>query len=182
VSSLHRPSTFALTLAALCVCSSARADVSSWLFTGGGISLLDLSGNRTAAGTLHIDAGLGSSPRAPIAVGGIARVAARFGQGTDLGVYLRLATRGYNMGDWGAAVDLGGLHRFWDGDPQGFGGTLSLGAPWGVTLSVDASHETNGDNTFATVLGIDFARLTDYRRTGLSWLANPFPAPQPEAR
>jgi hypothetical protein len=102
-----------------------------------------------------------------------------FGDGTDLGGYVRVASRGYNLGDWGGAIDLGVFHRFWNDSAQGYGGTLSLGAPWGITLNLAATHDTHDANLYSATIGLDLARFTVYRTTGLGWFPNPFPSPRP---
>jgi hypothetical protein len=166
--------------AALCLSAgAARADVSSWLFTGVGPSLLDRPGaSKELATSLQIDSGLGSSPKAALAVGGLLRLHTRFGEGTDLGLFIRTATGGYVRGGWGGAIDLGGFEHPWGYAAHGYAATLSLGAPWGITLNLDAARDSNDARKFAAVLGIDFARFSVYRSTGLSWLPNPFPSPR----
>jgi hypothetical protein len=155
----------------------ARADVSSWLYTGAGPSWVDDGrGSTDPQLSLQIDTGLGSPPSEPVIVGGLARFMPHFGRGTDLGLLLRIATGGYQRGNWGGALDLGGYQRFWGVGSTGFMGTLSLGAPFGVTLDVLAAAGTNEAKSFGGTLGIDFARLTIYRESGLNWWTNPFPA------
>jgi hypothetical protein len=129
-------------LSVLGTATEARADVSSWLFAGGGASVVNRSGSTgDVAGSLQLDAGMGSSPAHAVAVGGLVRTRTRFGDGTDLGGYVRTATGGFVRGSWG-----------------------------------------QGLTTFALVLGIDLARMSVYRSTGLSWMPNPFPSPRSEAR
>jgi hypothetical protein len=173
---------FACTLGFVAVPGTARADASSWLFAGGGGSTMDPSGSSGHfAAFMQLDAGLGTSPSRPFVIGGLARTSTRFGDGTDLGLFVRLATRGYVRGDWGGAIDLGGYERWWGPSPApGYAGTVSLGAPWGITLNLNAARDTNETNTFSAVLGLDFARFTVYRRTGLNWFSNPFPSPRQE--
>jgi len=159
----------------------ARADVASWLFVGGGPSVLDRpSADRTVAGSLQLDTGLGTSPSRLLAVGGLLRMHTRFGDGSDFGLLVRTATRGYSLGDFGAAIDLGGYLRTWGDQKPGLGGTLSLGAPWGITLNLDAGLGPNDVRTYAAVLGLDLARFTIYRSTGTGWWSNPFPSPRTE--
>jgi hypothetical protein len=159
---------------------TARADVSSWLFLGAGPSGLYRSGaSASYAASMQLDAGMGSTPKAPIAVGGLARVQTRFGDGTDAGLFVRTATGGFVRGNWGGALDLGGFGRFWGKTSPGYAGSVSLGGPWGLTVGLDAAHATSGGSTFAAVLGIDLARMSVYRTTGLDWLPNPFPSPRP---
>ena len=159
----------------------ARADVSSWLFAGGGASALyrpHTSGD--TAGALQFDAGMGSSPAAALAVGGLLRMQTRIGGGSDLGLFVRTASGGFVRGNWGAALDLGGYERWWGPAPApGYAGSVVLGGPWGLTLSLNAARDTKDANTFTAVLGVDLARLSVYRTSGLSWMPNPFPSPQP---
>ena len=97
-------------------------------------------------------------------------------RGTDLGLSLRTATKGFVLGDWGAALDLGGYDRLWEGGSLGGQGSLVLGAPWGITLSLSGGMGTNDERHASAVIGIDFARLTVYRRSGENWFMNPYPA------
>jgi len=161
--------------------SVARADTSSWLFLGPGASHLERRNESNVERfLLQFDTGLGTPPRNPVIVGGIFRVQTHFGDGTDLGLLVRTASRGFVNGDWGGAIDLGGYQRFWGEGSSGFTGSLVLGAPWGLTLSAGGSLGTNDARTFSAVLGVDLARLTVYRRTGDTWWKNPFPAYRPE--
>jgi hypothetical protein len=168
-----------LVLVALCLPGRvARADASSWLFVGAGPAWFDgpSSWNNPSnlRASMQLDAGLGSSPAAPVAVGGLVRMHTLFKEGSDLGLFLRIASGGYVRGNWGAALDLGGYERWWGPAPApGYAGTVSLGAPWGITLNLDAARDIEGSNTFAAVLGLDLARFSVYRTTGLSWLPNP---------
>ena len=86
---------------------------------------------------------------------------------------------GFVNGDWGGGVDLGGYQRWWGTGSTGLQGALVLGAPWGITMSVGAGAGTNDARHYSATLGIDFARLTVYRRSGDSWWKNPFPAYRP---
>lgn len=168
----------ALGLAALLVAPRARADVSSWLFTGFGPSSVAQPGKGTdVRSSLQVDAGLGSSPAGTFALGGVARMHLHFGGGADFGAFLRSATGGYVRGNWGAAVDLGGYVRSWTDGSPGAAATLSLGAPLGFTLNLDAARGRDEVTTLAAVIGIDFARFTIYRSTGLTWFPNAFPSP-----
>ncbi len=126
-------------------------------------------------GDLAVDVGLGSPPTGAIIVGGVARLQPHFGYATDFGLSLRTATRGFTQGDWGAALDLGGYLRAAKSSAGGLG-SLVLGGPWGLTLTGTASYGTGDSRSVSVLLGIDFARLTIYRRSGESWFKNPFPA------
>lgn len=169
-----------LVAALACGAATARADVSSWLFAGGGASLIDRGGSRSTAGSMQLDAGMGSSPVHPFAVGGLARLNTHFGDGSDLALLLRVATGGYVRGDFGAALDLGGYLRTWGDKKPGLEGGLSLGAPWGITLNLGAALGPDQARTYTAILGVDLARLTVHRSTGLGWWPNPYPSPRAE--
>ncbi len=162
---------------------AARADVSSWLYVGGGASRLDdTSLQPSIVPDLQLDTGLGTSPADAFIFGGLLRSHTHFGRGTDLGLLLRGATHGFVNGDWGLAVDIGPYQRWWGAGSSGFWGGLSLGAPWGITVSANAGMGSNQAQTFSLTLGIDLARLTVYRTTGQQWWRNPFPAYRPDER
>ena len=163
---------------------AARADVSSWLFVGGGASSIDRSPtSRDVAPGMELDAGLGLPPSYDVVPGLLFRMNTRFGSGSDLAALIRTASGGYARGKWGAAIDLGGYERWWgDAPAPGFEGTLSLGAPWGITLNLDFRDDVNGVRTYAVALGLDLARFTIYRSSGLAWWSNPYPSPPPSGR
>jgi hypothetical protein len=173
----------ALVVCALAVASPARADVSSWLYLGGGPSWLTTAERGTTTeSSLQMETGLGTPPADAFAAGGLFRVHTHFSRGTDLALLARVATHGFVNGGWGVGLDLGGYERFWEQGSTGLLGSLVLGAPWGITLSATAGFGTNEQRIYAGTLGIDLARLTVYRRTGQSWFKNPFPAYRPEER
>lgn len=166
-------------LAATSVALPARADVSSWFFAGTGPSFFDRgSGRVETQPALQIDAGMGSTPENRFVAGGIARIMPHFGDGIDLAVLLRLAPQPYVLGKWGVAVDLGGYQRFWGQGSTGGMATVSIGAPYGITLDVTGAYGTNSQQTYVATLGIDFARLTVHRYSGLDWWRNPYPSPR----
>jgi hypothetical protein len=159
----------------------ARADVSSWLFLGPGVSSTqEGKADPKRQPTLVLDTGIGTPPSGIIAVGALFHFQPHFGRGSDLGLMMRTATRGFVNGGWGAAIDLGGYQRWWGIGSSGGMGQLALGAPWGITLEVGGGIGTNDSRHMSAVIGIDLARLTVYRRTGESWWLNPFPAYRPE--
>ncbi len=165
----------------LCSTRSARADVSSWAFVGGGVTQLHQQALSTrTAGAMRIHFGLGSSPANPLVVGGLFSFEPNFGYGTDLALLLRGATRGYVNGNFGVALDVGPYERFWGQGAVGGAGTLWLGAPWGIGLGLGGSVGTHEERGFSAILGIDFARLTVYRNSGTNWFPNPFPAYRPD--
>jgi hypothetical protein len=164
--------------------STARADVSSWLFFGMGPSAFDRSSyGQDIRTSMQLDTGLGLPPSYDIVPGLLLRMNTRFGQGSDVALLVRTATGGYARGNWGVAVDLGAYERWWGNEPSaGFAGTLSLGAPWGITLSTNFQQGSNDVRTFGAILGLDLARFTVYRSSGLTWWSNPYPAPPARER
>jgi hypothetical protein len=172
--------TTGLALAAVLAAAPAGADVSSWMFVGGGPTWTgQVDGAMDTQPSLQIEAGIGTPPADSVIFGALYQTHTHFGQGTDLGLFLRTATHGFVNGDFGGAIDLGGYQRWWGIGSSGLQGALVLGAPWGITLSAGGGLGTNDARHFGAVLGIDFARLTIYRRTGDSWFKNPFPAHRP---
>lgn len=170
-------------LALALVASPAQADVASWLFVGGGPQVLSTQTTQEElAPTFQLDTGMGSSPAGLFSVGVLGRFHTRFGDGTDLGLLLRTATRGFVQGDFGLALDLGGYGRAWGSSHVGLAGDVALGAPWGITLTLGATSGPDEERTYAGVLGIDLARFTIYRSTGTGWWPNPFPTPRTERR
>ncbi len=153
----------------------ARADVSTWLFVGAGPSWID-QGNQEQQLSFQLDAGLGSPATHPVVVGGLFHLQSHFGLGTDLGLMGRIATQGFANGDWGGAVDLGAYQRWWGMGSTGGRAALALGAPWGITLNLAGQLGTRDNRMLSAVLGIDLARLTVHRQSGLDWWHNPFPA------
>src|SRR3954465_12105240 len=95
-------------LAALAAPGQARADVSSWAYVGGGMSSLKQQNLELKVDpTLAIETGVGTAPRHPLVVGGMFKLQALFGNGADLGISLRLATRSFVTGNFGLALDAG---------------------------------------------------------------------------
>ena len=165
------------------IVGQARADVSSWLFLGGGASLVKtpITGYDVVP-SMRLATGMGTDPAKPWVVGGLARVETLFGRGSDLSAVLRVADYGFVNGNWGLALDAGPFARYW-GTPNVYGatGTVVLGGPWGLELELGGllgNHETRG---LSATLGIDLARLTVYRQSGSSWWKNTFPAVRPES-
>lgn len=166
-------------LAALAWAAPARADLSSWLFVGGGAtSLAQQDSERRLDGTLSFDLGVGTTPDARFIFGGLVRTTTLFGDGTDLALLARGATWGFQAGGFGLALDAGGYARFWGSGSLGFTGALTLGAPLGLTVSLQTSIGTKGALAYGAVAGIDLLRLTVYRQSLLDWWPNPNPAQQ----
>lgn len=170
-------------LALLCAARPAHADVSSWVFVGGGVT--QLAQNSLASSTapsMRVNFGMGSDPSHPLIFGGLFSWDPIFGHGSDLSVVFRTATHGYVNGGLGLALDLGPYQRFWGEGSVGGTGTLWLGAPWGVALGLGGSVGSHEARSFSAILGIDLARLTVYRTTGTNAFLNPFPAYRPNPK
>jgi hypothetical protein len=166
-----------LVLAVLVLSSPARADVSSWISAAAGATMLEDPSGRSTVPTLELKTGVGTPPLGDfLAIGGVFQFQNHFGKGIDLGLLARFATRGYVLGDFGVALDLGGYQRFFGEKSRGGLGSLVLGAPWGLFLSGGGGLGTEKERHYGVVLGIDFARLTVYRDVGTSYFPNPHPA------
>lgn len=191
-----------LSSTALTLSAQARADVSAWVFVGGGAVGWKMqpapppaaqpgappapppgkddpktdTGGFNANGTLAFDAGVGSSPDGRFIVGGFFRLQPVLKHGTDMVLSARVATHGFQAGDFGLALDAGGYVRLWETKSQGFAGGLTLGAPLGLQLSLQATVGTSSAVGFGAVAGIDLLRLTIYRQTFLNRWQNPSPA------
>jgi hypothetical protein len=155
--------------------------VSSWAYVSGGMtSLKQQKLELEVDPTLAIETGLGTAPRHPFVVGGMFKLQALFGNGADLGISLRVATRSFVTGNFGLALDAGPYQRFWGEGSTGGQASLVLGAPWGITLSLGGGMGSNDARQFGATLGVDFARLTVYRLAGENWFPNPHPAWRPK--
>ncbi|HTV17268.1 MAG TPA: hypothetical protein VMG12_01315 [Polyangiaceae bacterium] len=166
----------ALALALLAASPSARAQATSWLYVGGGAGVVD-QGEQETRSTVQLDTGLGTSAEHALVAGGIFRVQGYLGAGADLGVAARLVTRGFAIGGFGAGIDAGVYQRWWGTESTGFTGNLVLGAPWGITLLGGTSIGSGDQRVYFASLGIDLARLTVHRHSGLDWFANPMRSP-----
>jgi hypothetical protein len=133
-------------------------------------------------GALQIDVGVGTTPEAPVIGGGFFRVMPIFENGVDLALLARAATRGFQAGGFGVALDAGGYARFWGTNSYGFQGGLTIGAPLGLTLALLGSVGSDSARSFGAVAGIDFLRLTVYRKTMLEEWPNPLPSQELGAR
>ncbi len=168
--------------------AAARADVSTWLALGGGATgqvTPGLSAPDTSA-VFDWTVGVGTSPRAPIVVGGVYRGQIYPGFGTslaaDLGPALRIATGSFARGDWGVALDAGVVWRTWG--PYGWfplQGVLTAGLPWGFQVAVGGQAWNIGSGSPAegmfVALEIDLLRLTVTRQGSTDrWWFNPNPA------
>jgi hypothetical protein len=166
-------------LAVFAAASPARADASTWVFVGGGGLGWKTSeyNGVNPAGTVVVDGGIGTSPDARFIVGGLFRFQPIFpAGGIDLSLLTRFATHGFQAGDWGVALDVGGFARPWGHRSIGFAGSVSLGMPLGITLMLQTELGTDHAITLGAVAGVDLLRLTIYRQTLLKWWQNPSPA------
>lgn len=166
---------------------SASAEPTSWFAVGGGYGFqrngYDAYDARATA--LSVSIGVGTTAKNPIIVGGLARTVTHFSLGTDLGLGLRFATRGFARGDWGLALDAGVVGRWWRNQEYGHfpvQAVLTGGLPWGFNVAVGADlWDVSGDSPRArggfALLEIDFLRLTVMRggNTTRFW-SNPAPA------
>lgn len=180
--------------------STSFAQATSWLYAGGGISLAEeleenspnsdeseqsaTSRLKSASHSLlQLDVGLGVPANRAFVWGGLARMLVHGDAGVDLGFVVRGTTGEFARGGFGVGVDVGVLRRWWAHGSTAATASLVLGAPWGITASAGATFPIGGnelesqERTLQISLGIDFARLTVHRTTGLNWFPNPLPAP-----
>jgi len=161
-------------------CSPASAEVTSWLSVAGGASRLSLSGGGTPLKfQLPFDIGVGLPPSMPVIVGVGVKLLPYLVEGVDYAAYLRVATRNYALGGFGAALDAGAYGRSFDGKSGGLLGVLNLGVPWGGIVSVNYGRDGDGRQTVGATVGIDFLRLTVYRLAGEEQWPNVRPAWRP---
>lgn len=160
----------------------ARADVASWMFVGAGWSRVQDTGIGEGSDypAVLVDVGLGTSAAAPLVIGGVLHGSGHIGSGSDWGAALRLTTGGYSRGNWGLGLDIGPQYRFGERPGPVGSARLLFGGPWGLGVSAGASYGPEDVATFTVVLGVDFARLTVHRTSGVDWLPNPHPSPRPD--
>jgi hypothetical protein len=140
-------------------------------------------------GSLQFDAGFGTSPQNAFIVGALFRVTPIISEGTDLSLSLRGATRGFQVGNWGFAIDLGAyLRPFGPTTPPtaanpafsvptvGFAGGIVIGGPVGTQISLLGHAGMNHAYGASATFGIDLLRLTVYRDGLLQWWPNPLSA------
>lgn len=152
--------------------SRARAEPTSWLAIGTGLSFDYDYASHGEAGALAVAAevGVGTDPSHPLVVGGVFRALTNLGIGADplpLSLAARLATSGFVRGEWGVAVDLGVTARLWGSQAFGhfpFQPVGILGFPGGPQLEVGALlGDVTGTSPAAAggfvLFSIDFFRL-----------------------
>lgn len=180
---MRSPFRFVLTALALAVpLFAARAahaaGPSAWTALGGGVVGWK-QGTKVpdfrADGSLVFEAGVGTPARYPVIVGGLFRVTPLLASatGADMAWLVRVCNRGYQVGGFGIAADVGVYARTWGTPSQGFAGTLSLGMPLGFTVSFNASAGSDDLLAFGGTASLDLLRLTLYRETLLNWWPNP---------
>jgi hypothetical protein len=147
------------------------------LYVGGGAARIEGVADESHS-VLQVDTGLGTSATHPLVLGGLFRMQGYFGAGIDLGLLSRLVTRGFAKGDFGGGIDVGLYQRWWGADSTGGIGNIVLGAPWGFTLLAGATVGSGDQRLYFASVGIDLARLTVHRHSGLSWFANPMRSPR----
>jgi hypothetical protein len=155
----------------------ASAEPSAWVSVNGGATGLQQAGSDFHfRGSMSFDAGLGSSPLNKFIIGAIFRVTPIIEEGTDLSLSLRGATRGFQVGDWGIAVDAGPYLRTWGigALPNvGFVGGIVAGGPVGLQLSVFGHYGMEESAGIHMAFGIDLLRLTVFRESFLDYWPNP---------
>jgi hypothetical protein len=181
---------FPIVAALVLLVREARADLTSWVSVGGGYSVEHRSavpvvaGGYDWVGAFSATFGVGTTPIAPLVIGGVVRSTTLFGLGTDVGLMARVTTGGFSRGDWGVALDVGASMRWWRNGDYGrypLQGVLLFGAPFGLQIAagadlVNLGGEPPSRGGFA-LLEIDLLRLTLMRQgsSDAVW-KNPAPA------
>lgn len=150
----------------------ARADVSSWYSTAGGVSVIS-QGETLASPVLDLDLGVGTNPASPFVLGGLFRFGAQFEVGMDFGGALRLCSGSYARGTWGYGIDLGSHYRAADLGGAAAAGRVFVGGPWGLVLHLGGSYGENDVATWTASLGIDWARFSAHRSHDTDWFPSP---------
>ena len=124
---------------------------------------------------LRFEVGIGMPDRYPIIAGGLFRVTPLLtsNKGADISWLARFCTRGFQVGGFGVALDVGAYARTWGRTSQGFEGSLSFGAPLGFAASFNMMAGSRDLLAFGGTVSIDILRLTLYRKTFLNWWPNP---------
>lgn len=186
-----RPAIALAVFASVALASSpASAEPTSWLSLGAGYGLQRNGTTQWKDNVFALDGaiGVGTPATAPIVVGGVFRSVGYLTLGADMSLSLRVATRGYCVGDWGVAIDIGVGARLWGGGPYGeypLTGVLTLGGPFGLQIAAGAAAFDIAGETPAAAGGfvafeIDLLRLTSMRTGSTTKLwSNPAPANAP---
>ncbi len=159
---------------------TAHAEISSWSSLGVGVARLE-EPKRDNVLRLQtpIDVGVGLQPSLPVMVGWGAKITPYWGDGVDLGTYVRAATQNYVLGGFGVALDAGAYVRTFASKTGGFLGALNVGLPWGVVGTFIYARGPDGVQTIGGTVGLDFLRLTVYRLAGEQEWKNERPAWRP---
>lgn len=172
--------------AAFAYVGEARADSSAWMFMGGGTTAWKQGNLKLLPeGSLAFDVGIGTTPNAPVIVGGLFRLQPIFnssGGGADLSFMMRVASHGFQAGNFGIALDAGFYGRPWWTTSIGLTGDVTLGAPFGLQVSVGGQYGTDNAVGIMAFAGINLLRLTIYRQVALGTWANPSPAYTKESK
>lgn len=151
----------------------AHAEPTSWLAVGGGVSVQrnGVAKLNDAAGAVSASIGVGTSADHALVVGGIFRTVTHWNLGTDLGLGARFASRGFCRGDFGVALDLGVVGRFWEQGRYGeypLQAVVTVGVPWGFQAAIGAqAFNLSGSPQAAGgffVVELDLLRLTVMRQ------------------
>jgi hypothetical protein len=172
----------ALWLLTALVARDAAAEPSAWIAASGGTTFLTTEeSDIRVRGSMAFDLGIGSSPQEVVLFGGLVRWAPIVEEGSDLQFLARGASRGFQTGDFGFAVDLGGYLRLFEPSEPGGGfvGAFVVGAPLGLQLSLSGHAGTQKSFGGAAVLGFDLLRLTIYRQSLTAWWPNPLSPSEP---
>jgi hypothetical protein len=173
----------AVAAAVVAVAPAARADASAWFFVGGGTTAWKQARLKLVPeGSMAFDVGIGTTPNAPFIVGGLFRLQPIWNGGADVSLMLRGATHGFQAGSFGIALDAGVYERPWWTGSRGFAGDLTLGAPFGLQLTVGGQVGSDSSLGIMAFAGIDLLRLTLYRQVGLGVWPNPSSPHQDRAK
>jgi hypothetical protein len=172
--------------------TTAHAEPTSWVSVGGGYALARNGQTKSNDTDFALDGavGVGTPATGPLVVGGVFRALAFTTMGVDMSVAFRVATQGYCVGDWGAALDLGLGLRLWGDANYGqfpVHAVLTGGMPFGFQLAVgadvwDVSLQKPVAEGGFVALELDLLRLTSMRSGATTKLwSNPAPANAPPA-
>ncbi|MEZ4297854.1 MAG: hypothetical protein R3B70_23055 [Polyangiaceae bacterium] len=176
--SLKRISVGLSALGLVLAAREAHAGPSAWASIGGGAVGWKQGAEvpeYRADGAMFFEGGVGMPSRYPVIVGGLFRVVPLLASGTgaDLAWLVRVCNRGYQVGGFGVAADVGLYARTWGTPSQGFAGSLSLGAPLGLAASFHVMAGSDELLSFGGSISIDLLRLTLFRETLQNWWPNP---------
>jgi len=173
----------------LVVAGPALADSSAWVSINGGVAIeaqpaveattatsadqAATDGETIVRSQLQFDVGVGTTPAAPIIVGGLFRISPTLGEYTDFALLVRGATEGFQKGPFGIAIDLGAYARADDQASVGFVGDAVLGGPLGLQLTLGGRIGSEEEKGAFALFGVDLLRMTLYRESLIDWWPNP---------